>query len=262
MVDYLYRRNIFHIREMAFTSLCKAKKIKCDIAYIHSNESKLTEESSAPNVLAKKQYTLVNNLLATEEEILANIKKNCKYEIKRAEREGAIVNVYTDFKSLKDNKVIEKFELTYNAMFKAKGLRNVFNKNLVIAAAKNGYLVITTCMTTEEPEYVVFHAYLADGNNTVLMYSASPLWEYGDKDKANLIGRMNKHLHWKDIEWFKNSGYKRYEWGGISNPDLPNGIDKFKMEFGGKQECFYNYIVAHSLLGKLYLYLIRRRENH
>lgn len=71
---------------------------------------------------------------------------------------------------------------------------------------------------------------------------------------------MNKYLHWKDILSFKERGYSRYEWGGITDVENPNGIDRFKMEFGGEVQIYYNYIVANSLKGRLYLYLLKWRE--
>ena len=81
------------------------------------------------------------------------------------------------------------------------------------------------------------------------------------EDKANEIGRMNKYLHWKDIQYFKNNGFSRYEWGGITDPDKPNGIDKFKMEFGGRVIQCNNYIIPISLFGRVYTYLVRRRSS-
>ena len=60
--------------------------------------------------------------------------------------------------------------------------------------------------------------------------------------------------------WFKENGYSRYEWGGISNPNEPNGIDRFKSEFGGDVVCYANYIIPCSLRGKIYVSLVKRRR--
>lgn len=202
------------------------------------------------------QYTLVNDLNISMDEIAIGIKKNCKYEIRRAEKEEAKVTVFTDNK----DGIVDSFEQTYNAMFVAKGMSLVFNRSLVESGLFAGQLMITCCEIAAYPNDVVYHAYLVDGKSSVLMYSASPLWDNDNKEKANCIGRMNKYLHYKDIEYFKNAGYLTYEWGGIGNPDNPGGIDRFKAEFGGKVKCFCNYLIPRTLLGKVYVYLVRRRS--
>ena len=252
MVDFKFNRKIFKVREMAFTSANCINKKKCDVIYLHSSDEKV--ETKDDSVYAQMQYTLVNDLNISMEEISAGIKKNCKYEIRRAEKEKAKVNVYTNNKT----GVVELFEQTYNSMFVAKGMSLLFNRSLVEAGLSAGQLVITCCEIAAYPNDVVYHAYLVDGKSVVLMYSASPLWDNDNKEKAKCIGRMNKYLHFKDMEYFKDAGYSTYEWGGIGNPDNPGGIDRFKAEFGGKVKQFANYLIPCTLLGRIYVYLVRR----
>lgn len=243
-------------------SFCSANDIirdKADAVYLHSCDTEDILENGKYSI-SKKQYTLVNNLNASEEELMLGIKKNCKYEIRRAGKEEARFNAYNIDNTPGFSKLLADFEAVYNEMFIEKGLKNRFNMSLVKSGFEKGQVVITTCSCPAFPDDVVYHAYLADGENTVLMYSASPLWNDGEKERANSIGRMNKFLHWQDMLLFKDKGYANYEWGGISSPDEPNGIDKFKMEFGGEVVFFYNYIVGYSLLGRLYCALIKRRS--
>lgn len=258
MVDFTFKRSIFRIREMAFAKYTDITGNNCDVVYLHSSDNDL---GKAPvKAHSKLQYTLINDLLSTEEELLTNVKKNCKYEIRRAEKEGAETRIYIDKHEFISNGIIDKFKKVYNEMFKAKGLEYYFNEALTLAGIESGQLIVTTNALSDDPNCVVYHAYLVDGTSAVLMYSASPLWEDGDKEKANAIGRLNKHLHWKDMLWFKENGYSRYEWGGISNPDEPNGIDRFKLEFGGDVVCYANYLIPCSLLGRVYVNLVKKRE--
>lgn len=257
MINYVFKRSIFRIREMAFGTGSDTKASSCDVVYMHSNDVEVTENSG----ICKKQYTLVTDLTIEENELLSKIKKNCRYEIRRAEREEAIYTIL-DAGELKNHpEIVDEFEKTYNKMFEIKGLEGYsFNKSLVKAGINAGAVVITKCQDKTDVDLVVYHLYLSDFNNSVLVYSASPVWDNPEKEKINSIGRMNKYLHWKDMLYFKSMGCQRFEWGGITDPDNPNGIDKFKMEFGGDAACFINYIRANSLIGNLYLFVLRRRE--
>lgn len=258
MLKFKFKRSIFSVCESAFGSIKDCNQSDCDVVYMHSNDTTFSEIPKGS--VAKKQATLLNDLLQNEEELLLKIKKNCKYEIRRAERENAICAFYDRETIQSGSNVIQNFCETYNNMFAVKGLSGYsFNMPLVSAGMKTGNVVITTCSDEQDARLCVYHAYLCDGESCVLMYSASPVWDSQEKEKINAIGRMNKLLHWNDMKEFKARGYSRYEWGGIADPDNPNGIDRFKMEFGGEVKQYYNYIVPRSLLGKLYVYLVNRR---
>ena len=75
-----------------------------------------------------------------------------------------------------------------------------------------------------------YHSCICDDKNIRLLHSCS---EFRETDTAfrNAIGRANKYLHWKDMLYFINQHKEKYDWGGISSFDTPNGIDKFKMSF-------------------------------
>ena len=47
---------------------------------------------------------------------------------------------------------------------------------------------------------------------------------------------------------------------GISSKDQPNGIDKFKMSFGGEVVQLKNCIFANSIKGKFYVKLLKERD--
>jgi lipid II:glycine glycyltransferase (peptidoglycan interpeptide bridge formation enzyme) len=100
-------------------------------------------------------------------------------------------------------------------------------------------------------------AFLVDGERAVQMYSTSTRFEDNSKDNTNAVGRMNRLLTWECIKYFKNKEYKIYEWGGIHSSENPNGIDKFKMEFGGEIKKFYNYTIPKSLKGAIYVWLVK-----
>jgi len=261
MIEFNYKRSIFNICEMAFGTFKDIYDVRSDVAYMHSRDTQCLAPENC-KIIIQKQYTLVHSLLCGEVDLLSRINKNCRYEIRRSEREGVEANIYDWRELLESNTVLDKFEETYNSVFRSKKLMNRFNRNLIEAAIRNGNLLVSVGIVANDPSCTVFHAYLIDGVNSVLIYSASPLWRNNsDKEKANLIGRINKYLHWNDMLWFKKHQYQTYEWGGISSCSNPNGIDRFKMEFGGQICNYYNYIVALTPLGYMYVSLIRNRSN-
>ena len=257
MVNFIYKRAIFRVREMAFISIGSVLKEKCDVIYLHSEDKEIPVDYKPE--YAQYQYTYVNDLSESEDFLFSNVKKNCKYEIRRAEKEGAIFVIYHSRDKEIDRDILNKFEMTYNNMFRAKGIPLSFNRSLINKAMENGQLVVSVCYSNDDLDNKVYHAYLVDETNAILIYSTSSIWELNNKEDINRIGRFNKFLHWQDMKWFMKRNYLRYEWGGIANPQEPNGIDKFKGEFGGEICAFYNYLVSASVLGKLYIYLVKRR---
>jgi hypothetical protein len=62
----------------------------------------------------------------------------------------------------------------------------------------------------------------------------------------------NKYLHLRDMEYLQDLCVTVYDWGGISSSSEPNGIDKFKMSFGGHPVRYYNITWGHSVKQKLF----------
>lgn len=244
---------------MCYSTYRDGISLKCDVVNMHSLDR---EDKSDGKALVKLQNTLENDLKLTEEELLDRIKKNCKYEIRRAAREGAYYKMVRSDELLQDKQLVDHFEITYNNMFSAKKVPGyTFNRSMINNGIKSGNIFISTCTPLDRLELVVYHAYLCDEERTMLLYSASPLWSKEDKNSANIIGRINKYAHWQDIKWFKDNEYKIYEWGGIHSTSNPNGIDKFKMEFGGELVSYFNYTIPRSILGKIYAFLVKKRSN-
>ncbi len=260
MIDFVYKRLLFNIRELLYVPYADRTNRKCDLTFYHNvNGGQLDLDRP---FLSKSQFTLTTNLLGNEGDLFKNVKKGCRYDIRRAEAEGVSVDLF-DCAGKTFIPVLNEFRHTYNMMFKTKNMKNRFNIKLIKAAMKSGHCVVFVAKNSYKSHPLfVFHAYLVDDRNAMLLYSTSNIWRISDKDAVAFIGRMNKHLHWKAMLHFKNNGYDNYEWGGISDPEHPNGIDKFKMEFGGRVCSFDNYIISNTALGNLYLRLIGRKNRY
>ena len=71
------------------------------------------------------------------------------------------------------------------------------------------------------------------------------------------MGPFNIFQHIRDMDWFREHGIVIYDWGNISSSVRPNGIDRFKMSFGGKVTTVYNTFVGNTFLGKILVLLYK-----
>ena len=73
-----------------------------------------------------------------------------------------------------------------------------------------------------------------------------------DKDKIKSISAANRLNHWEAIKYAKEKGIKEYNFGGLwpeekANKDkTKDGINLFKLSFGGEKVIRYNYYKNYS----------------
>lgn len=187
-------------------------------------------------LVSKEMFTLITDLCQTKEEILGKIEKNTKYKIKRADREGARAIYYFSQDILENFDIIEHFDEEYIKMYEAKGIKIASVKDRIRKLAENDSVVITegkvdnfTC---------AYHVYILSDETVRLVYSVSNFRENMKKDEAinidkNMIGRLNRWLHYEDMMLFKDKGFETYDWGGYDIEENLEGINKFKKGFGG-----------------------------
>lgn len=198
-----------------------------------------------------KQYSLITSLTDDEEDIFKKIRKNARYEIKKAERENCEFDVFSG--SQIDNDLLRKFADTYTKMYASKGIKRTFNFNLMNACIEKGCIAISVGYHDGMP--MVYHSYLFDDSVARLYQSCSLFRDNSDKDGQKIVGTVNRALHWNDIMHFKNNNCTQYDWGGISSLDSPRGIDVFKQGFGGTPVEYYNYSLPLNIKGKIYWFL-------
>lgn len=229
----------------------------CDIVFVHSLSGKYIPENF--DSIVSQQYTLISDLTKEKEELFFGIKKNYRYEIKRCDRsDEKITYRYYDQKNHIDEMILNRFEDIYNQMYIDKGIKSVFNRKQIENMINSGSIVFSVGFYQDIP--LVFHSYVysQDDSKVRFYYSASPFRQ--EKEESERIGRINKGLHWFDFRTFKEQGIKIYDWGGIANPDNPDGIGKFKLSFGGQVVLLYNIITANSLKGKITIMLLKMRK--
>lgn len=215
-----------------------------DCLVIHGNNTKLDRYRPS------EQTTLITDLSVPTDCLFSITTKTVRNEINRAEREKVEIEQYpSDFLD-KHPDILEKFSSMYQSMYEQKGING---KELPLKELKaymdNNQLLVTAAKI--DGKSVVFHSYVFGEENSRLLHSCSEFRE-SDNERRNAIGRANKFLHWNDYGTLQTLGVKTYDWGGISSVDNPNGIDRFKLSFGGKPVTYYNITVPISLKYSLY----------
>ena len=249
MIDVSYQKKFLQVNQIwypgdtAISELLMQKR-RADILFVHGVPLGETKGSFRG---WQEYHTCVNDLTFSEEELLAAINKAVRYQFRRSEKDQIEIRFYMKADIEKSPELIFSFADLYERMYQSKGSDTKLNR-----AAIEKYLEVDGIVFSavwHEDEMIVFHSYIYDDTDTRLLHSASCFRE--ESADQSMIGRANKRLHWEDILYFKNKGLLRYDWGGISDFENPNGIDEFKLKFGGKKITYYNVFAGNSLLGKL-----------
>ena len=201
----------------------------------------------------RESFTSIIDLTQDLDVLWRNMdKKSSRYEIKRAEKEGIKLDLNQDY---------EQFYRLNKAFIQSKGFGSLLRIEIPKVEAMRKY---GTLFTAEySGEILGGHLYLEDEAHIRLWLSASKrLW--ADKEKAALIGRANRLLHWEAIKYAKEKGIKEFDWGGLwpqeeaERDGKKKAINSFKLSFGGEIVTRYSYQKAYSKAYWLaqYLYLL------
>ena len=188
------------------------------------------------------------DLTKSEAELLAQMRKNTRYEIKRIEREELRV---------KKSKNIEDIEEFY--------------KHHLILAKKHkfvpfGYEFLRKQFEVffDNDQALLFHAYQDDrllASAFVIFYGSEAVYHYGIStgDNAKLPGSYA--CQWEAIKEAKNRGFRRYNlWGVAPEGERHHrfyGVSVFKRGFGGEDVA---YLPAHDLPVSAFYSVVNRFE--
>lgn len=254
MLKCAYRSHLgFVIGEIWFAKKRQPiDEMKVDVVHYYQ-----TEEPVAPGCSVFK--TLISDLTKSHETMFQRFDKHCRYKIKKSEREDIDIQIY-DWEFLKKQpQVLAGFVSFYNRFAKSKGLDCINHTKCLQAYIDSGAFTLTVALKGETP--LVYHAYIHNDDCARILYTASLFRETADSNEKSAIGRANRLLHWRDMLYFKQRGFTRYDWGGIGETEEYKGIDDFKRSFGGTRELVYNARFACSMKGRLFnilRYILKR----
>ena len=180
------------------------------------------------------EHTIMMNLGLSEEELLAGMRRQTRYEVKRAEKLGVKVSFSTDAEAFLEFCKVQQatarrqgFVTSPEKLVLAQ--REVFGDRARIYRAElDGKLLALGLILMQEPEAI---------------YHEAASTEEGRK----LPGAYA--LQWRAIRDAKAMGCSRYNLFGIAPPNAPRhryaGVTTFKKGFGGEQLA---YVPAYDLV--------------
>ena len=249
MVEVVNKGRFLTLAEVYFAETPDVTvKSKCDVVLYH-NRKVLKKESNEHSI----GYTLITDLSESEESLWGKIRKNARYDINRSERDGITFEIFESKDIISESFApkMDLFEKCHDGMYASKGLNFKFNRAEIIKFAEQNSAVITTASYQGEP--IVWHFYIKDDTHVKFTISCSLFRDSATKEFVDIIGRANKALHWHDMKYLKNLGVVSYDWGGCDwHHEELNGIDNFKLSFGGEKVTYYTEQVLVSLKAKLY----------
>lgn len=184
------------------------------------------------------KFTKLVNVDRPDEAILKEFHKNNQYKIRRAQKEGLAF-------SLVDNPDV--FAQFYDSFAATKDM-DAIDPNVL----RSYWPRIVVTQMTNAAEVLVMHSYVMDETigRASMWQSASQFRSAEGEDgqqKRNLIGRANRLLHYRDMIWLRDRGFKTYDFGGYAanTTDLSlQHINDFKDSFGGELVEESNYASA------------------
>ena len=227
----------------------KVKEIGTGKRAIFLRSDPLLKQSNGNDVLLKQsgwqkserevqpKHTLVIDLNKSEEDLLSDMHKKTRYNIRLAERKGVKIS-FSDTREGMDAflqltaEVESRGSFRYHPKKYYEEMQKVFGPKgmLHCAVARSG------------KEVLAAHLLVSFGEVVTYTHGAS------SSSKREM---MAPHLlQWESIKWAKNNGYKKYDFFGVAEDgsavDHPwAGITRFKMGFGGER---VDYIGAYDLV--------------
>lgn len=198
----------------------------------------------------EKFETLLSDLGEDEETILSHYSKNCRYEVRRAPKEGVVCTAKCG------TEITEQDILTFTDFFEqfwaSKGIS--YNEKEKCRAMMRQYaaadaMALTTASIGEK--LLVYHTYILD-ERRVRLYQSASQFRTDESITTNIVGFANRYLHYQDMLFFKNMGKEQYDWGGAGKSEDVESITKFKESFGGEPAVFYNGEEVRGPAAKLY----------
>jgi hypothetical protein len=200
-------------------------------------------------------YTILLDLNRDSDRLLGDIKRNTRYEVRRAQAQDRLTY---DCRDGTDEEAFRQFCDFYDS-FAIQKAQPKLNRGWLALLAEARSLLLSQ-VSDRNGETLVWHVYHRSTQRVTLFYSASLFRKFDSSAVRNMIGRANRYHHWHDIQRFKSEGISTYDFGGWyqGQSDLERlRINKFKEEFGGR--IVKNYICESALTAKAKVFLRVRR---
>ena len=203
---------------------------------------KKTDRHPIPAVKEIK-HTIELDLGQSLEIITANFSKQIRQQARIAETEGTTCSFSND---------TDRFVEFFNDFAKKKDTNLTSRRR--VEELGNGFRI---SFALNNGELLAAHSYLLDTDAGIVRHYHAATRRLDDQIDRNLIGRANKYLTVKNIEFFKDEGFKIFDFGGYAKDtedESLKGINNYKLLFGGKVVEAVNYLsYPYWLLKKIFV---------
>lgn len=188
------------------------------------------------------QLTSQIDITKTEDEILANMRKNTRYEIRKAEKENIKITTSVDPKDIRKfyNLQVETSVRQKFVPFSYDYLHEQFK-----VFAENNFTLL----------YSAYHGTTLLAQAFIIFYGNEAVYHYGTGTEEGRRYPGAYLIQWEAIREAKKRGLKRYNlWGVANNPKHRfYGLSIFKRGFGGED---VEYLPAQDLVINYPKYII------
>lgn len=172
------------------------------------------------------EHTLHINLTKSEEELLMNLRKNTRYYVRKAEKQGVQVRISQDLEDLDC-----LYELYCETVKRQK----------FVPYPKQYFVDEFEAFAQDDLVDLVFgyHQGQLLSVAMIIYYDQTAYYHHGASIRKNPDVYANYLVQWEAIKRAKQRGMKIYDFWGVSPDDDPNhpraGLTLFKRGFGGKR---------------------------
>lgn len=202
------------------------------------------------------EHTVIVDLTKSEEELLSNMRRQTRYEVRRASKQGIVVEKNNSEETFKE------FRRVQAETAKRQGFVPPNLKTLLAEREALGDKITIYTAKTANGRPIAYGMIIKDGEEG----------DYYEAASTDLHRKMPGAyaLLWQAMRDLKNEGYKRFNLWGIAPPGQPNhryaGVTTFKTGFGGE---VVEYAPAHDLVISKMRYLadfafetLRKKRRH
>jgi lipid II:glycine glycyltransferase (peptidoglycan interpeptide bridge formation enzyme) len=231
MITIIREKIFFKLKEVWFTKPENDRKF--DVVHVISYK-----DYDNPEFIKTINKTSIIDLKLKENDLLKLMNKTTRYEIKKTESRNV------------DTRLNENWEEFYS-------LYRNFQKNKKLKVE---------LLESLEKNSVLFNLYF-EGNltNTILFYDSFPIArarKIVSLKKVKNSSYLSRYLLWRSIQYFKSKNYSILDLGGLDFDDKRfEGINKFKLGFGGKIINQYDYFKYNNTLLYLLFFIKNLKKN-
>ena len=234
--QHLVSEVLQRVRQVARAERCVFVRMRPQLLANPQNAAILEKNGlkKAPMHLAA-EHTVIIDLTKTEDEILANMRRQTRYDIKRAAKLGIVVEKSNSEAIFRDFHAVQ-VETAKRQNFFPPDLKTLLAERE--AFLDNAEIYVSK---TKEGEPIAYGLIIRDGLEGDYYEAASTLLNH------KLPGAYA--LLWQAIKDLKAAGYQRFNLWGIAPAGQPNHryakVTTFKTGFGGE---IVEYVHAHDLI--------------